>query len=69
MAIIISTAPADYKKKFQCKSCGAIVGYNNNDIQKDYTTDYLGDKDWYTYAKCPLSGNKANQQWITNYQD
>ena len=68
MAHVITPAPVDFKK-FDCNHCGATVGYNHLDIQKDYSTDYLGDKEWYTYIRCPSCGNKSNKQYIINYHD
>ena len=72
MAHIITPAPVDFKK-FDCDYCGATVGYNNKDIRKDYSVDYsedyLCDKEWYTYVRCPSCGNKANRKWIIGYHE
>lgn len=35
------------------RSCGAIVGYFPIELLEDYTTDYLGCKDYYKYLNCP----------------
>lgn len=40
-------------KRCICMSCGVKLAYTKPDIRRDYTSDYLGDKDYYSYITCP----------------
>lgn len=40
-------------KQITCKNCSSILEYTVSEEQRSYTSDYLGDKDWYNYILCP----------------
>lgn len=54
MIKIIDTNPhKSVVKEVVCKNCGSTLEYTPSDVQRSYTTDYTGDKDYYNFIKCP----------------
>lgn len=55
MTFVIHKDPApSVVKEAVCRSgCGATIGYVPNDVQQDFHSDYLGDKDYYKFVTCP----------------
>lgn len=51
-------------KRIICKSCASILEYNIIEEKRDYTSDYLGDRDYYSYIICPCC---AKQVVTKNY--
>lgn len=45
-------SPQVVKEAVCRQGCGATIGYVPNDIHSEYSTDYLGDKDYYKYVIC-----------------
>jgi len=43
---------ASVVKEKVCYKCGATLSYVPLDVLEDYSTDYLGDKDYYKYIEC-----------------
>ena len=60
MSFVIDPKPQkDAVKEVVHKSgCGALIGYVQNDVLVEYTTDYTGGKDQYKYINCPNCGGK-----------
>ena len=46
-------------KEVVCYKCGATLNYVPLDVQEDYLSDYLGDKDYYKYVDCPNCKNQV----------
>ena len=46
-------------KRVTCKNCTSVLQYSNVDVKKDYSTDYTGGRDYYSYVQCPCCGNKV----------
>lgn len=42
-----------------CRCCGVKLAFTRNDTEEDYTSDYLGDKDWFKYITCPNCHTKV----------
>lgn len=40
-------------KHVVCGNCGRKLEYVPADVKKDYSSDYLGGKDYYNYIRCP----------------
>lgn len=40
-------------KRVVCGNCGRKLEYVPNDVQRDYTSDYTGCKDYYNFIRCP----------------
>jgi DNA-directed RNA polymerase subunit RPC12/RpoP len=54
MIRIIDTKPhKSVVKEVVCKNCGSTLEYTPSDVQRSYTTDYTGGKDYYNFVKCP----------------
>ena len=54
MVRVINTDPhKSVVKEVVCRNCGATLEYVPADLQKDYTTDYTGNKEYYHYIRCP----------------
>ena len=53
MIRIIKTEPhKSIVKEVICRNCGTTLEYTPNDVLVDYTTDYLGDRDYFSYVGC-----------------
>lgn len=39
-------------KEAICRKCGVTLSYVPLEVKEDYTSDYLGDKDYYNYIEC-----------------
>lgn len=46
-------------KRVTCRNCASIIEYNLVEEQRGYTSDYLGDKDYYSYIPCPCCGKQV----------
>jgi DNA-directed RNA polymerase subunit RPC12/RpoP len=46
-------------KEITCRNCGARLQYTPSDEKRDYTSDYLGGKDYYNYIRCVGCGKKV----------
>jgi len=54
MVAIVSKEPhKSVVKEVVCPKCGATLSYVPIEVKEDYTSDYLGDKDYYKYIGCP----------------
>jgi len=54
MVRIIKTEPdKSVVKEVICKNCGVTLEYTPKDKQVDYSTDYLGGRDHYSFICCP----------------
>ena len=53
IGIIDSTPDPEMIKKCSCRNCAARLEYTQNSVQRDYSTDYTGGKDYYNYIQCP----------------
>jgi len=54
MVEIVSKEPhRSVVKEVVCQGCGYTLNYVPIDVKEDYTSDYLGDKDYYKYILCP----------------
>jgi len=42
-----------------CHKCGVTLSYVPIEVKEDYTSDYLGDKDYYNYIVCPNCEKKV----------
>lgn len=40
-------------KRCTCRHCAAIIEYLPLDVVQDWSTDYTGGRDEYSYVKCP----------------
>lgn len=40
------------------KDCGSLIEFSLAELKEDYSTDYLGDRDYYRYLICPGCGEK-----------
>lgn len=61
MVRVISTQPEPtaVKRKVHMH-CGATLEYLPFEVQRDYSTDYTGGKDWYNYIPCPNCGQRCH---------
>ena len=60
MVIVLNKEPHfSVVKECVCSKCGATLSYVPLDIAEDYTSDYLGDKDYFNYIECPNCENKV----------
>ena len=41
-------------KEVTCFKCESILSYVYTEIREDYSTDYLGGRDYYHYIECPV---------------
>ncbi len=46
-------------KEITCKNCATRLQYNPVDERHDYSTDYTGCKDTYSYLTCLCCGQKV----------
>jgi len=54
MVTVVSKEPdRSVIKEVICRQCGATLNYTPIEVKEDYTSDYLGDKDYYNYITCP----------------
>ena len=54
MIKIIDTKPhKSVVKEVVCKNCGSTLEYTPADIERSYSTDYTGGRDYYNFIKCP----------------
>jgi len=54
MVEIVSKEPhKSVVKEAVCHKCGVTLSYVPIEVKEDYTSDYLGDKDYYKYISCP----------------
>lgn len=61
MVTVVSTVPhRDVVKETICRNCGSTLQYVPADVKSDYTTDYLGDRDYYKFITCPPCGHKVH---------
>lgn len=61
MVTVISRGPhPSVVKETVCKKCGSVLQYTPVDVKEDYSTDYLGDRDYYHYITCPTCANKVH---------
>lgn len=58
--IVDPTPDPSVVKYCTCRSCGVRLSYTKPDIKEDYTTDYLGGKDYYFYIVCPSCVDKVH---------
>ncbi len=54
---------ASQVKQITCRTCASILEYVLADLKQDYSTDYTGSKDYYTYIDCPC----CQKQVVTKY--
>jgi len=60
MVQVISKEPhKSVVKECICTKCGVTLSYVPIEIKEDYTSDYLGDKDYFKYIGCPNCKNKV----------
>jgi uncharacterized protein with PIN domain len=60
MTHIINPVPSKtVLKEAVCPHCGVTLGYVPNDIARDYTSDYTGDKDYYNFVVCPACAKQV----------
>ena len=45
-------------KQIECRSCGAVIGYNNTDVKSGIDTDYTGGRDRYKFISCPCCSSE-----------
>lgn len=43
-------------KECTCKNCGTRLQYTPSEELRDFSTDYTGGKDYYSYIRCPACG-------------
>ena len=54
MIKVIKTEPdKSVIKEVICRNCGSTLEYAPVDVQRDYSTDYTGGKDYYHFINCP----------------
>ena len=46
-------------KRVTCRNCGSILEYTPVDEKKDYSSDYTGGRDTYSYISCPCCGKQV----------
>lgn len=46
-------------KEITCRNCSARLQYTPSEERRDYSTDYTGGKDYYSYILCPGCGGKV----------
>lgn len=46
-------------KEITCQKCATRLQYTLSEERKDYSTDYTGSKDTYSYILCPSCGNQV----------
>lgn len=46
-------------KEITCRHCAARLQYTPSEENRDYSTDYLGDKDYFSYVYCPGCGGRV----------
>lgn len=46
-------------KRVTCRNCSSVLEYTPAEEQRDYTSDYLGYRDYYSYIVCPCCGKQA----------
>lgn len=59
MAVTIIGKDPQLTKRCSCRNCSAMLEYTKADTTVDYSTDYLGDKDYYRYLTCPSCSVKV----------
>jgi len=42
-----------------CRKCGVTLSYVPMEVKEGYTSDYLGDRDYYKYIVCPNCKNNV----------
>lgn len=57
MADVLGFRP---KKQATCDNCGAIIGYENNEVTSYNVRDYGGGSDTYYNIKCPNCKDNVN---------
>lgn len=40
-------------KRVTCGNCANVLRYVNADVRQDYSSDYTGSRDYYSYIRCP----------------
>ena len=54
MIRIIDEVPSpEVVKRTVCRHCGVTIEYTPSDVEKDFSTDYTGGKDYYNFVRCP----------------
>lgn len=46
-------------KRVTCRNCSSVLEYTPAEEQRDYTSDYTGSKDYYSYVLCPCCGKQV----------
>lgn len=46
-------------KRTTCRNCSSVLEYTPSEEQRDYSTDYTGGKDYYSYVMCPCGGKQV----------
>lgn len=52
MPVIVGKSD-EFVKRVTCRNCSSVLEYVQSEVQKDYSTDYLGGKDYYNFITCP----------------
>lgn len=42
--------------KYKHALCGSLIEFSYSELAKDFTTDYLGDRDYFRSLTCPSCG-------------
>lgn len=60
MVTVINRQPhPEVVKQTPCRNCGVTLEYVPIDVKRDFSSDYLGDKDYYSYIDCPNCGKQV----------
>lgn len=46
-------------KRISCGQCSSVLEYTLGEQRQSYSTDYLGDSDYYSYILCPCCGKQV----------
>lgn len=47
------------KKRITCRNCASVLEYVPAEERRDYSTDYTGGKDYFSYVICPCCGKQV----------
>ena len=60
MVTVVDSVPSkSVVKEVVFKKCGVTLQYVPNDVKRDYTSDYTGDRDYFNYITCPNCSKKV----------